>query len=374
MYTIILEPTQKSLQLAAAHLRQGELVAMPTETVYGLAGNALNPDAVTKIFQAKERPSFDPLIVHIPKPDLPGSSYVKLIQQDWQLVDLTGFSAQVTVELEKILSHCWPGPLTIVLPKQPHVPDLVTSGLPTVAIRMPNHPVAQQLLQETQLPLAAPSANRFGHISPTTAAAVNSELRGRIRYILDGGPCSVGVESTIMALDPAGHLTLMRPGGVGAEQLHQITQLPIQRPIPGANASAPPEAPGQLLSHYAPRKPLWMLPAPLHALSDHDLQDRLRPWLQPEIKCGLLCFQNQDPHPVQRFRQIWGVTPHVEVLSPKGDLGEAARTLFAKLRELDEGPASILFTEPCPYSHGLGYAIGDRLQRASRPLPDSIVP
>jgi L-threonylcarbamoyladenylate synthase len=358
------------MQQAAAHLRQGELVAMPTETVYGLAGNALNPDAVTKIFEVKERPSFDPLIVHIAKPDLHALSYTKLLQQDWQLVDLDGFSTRVKAELEKILSHCWPGPLTIVLPKHPRVPDLVTSGLPTVAIRMPDHPVAQQLLQETQLPLAAPSANRFGHISPTTAAAVYSELRGRIRYILDGGPCSVGVESTIIALDPAGHLTLMRPGGVGVEQLHQITQMPMQRPIPGGNESASITAPGQLLSHYAPRKPLWMLPAPLHTLSDHDLQDRLRPLLQPEIKCGLLCFQNQDPHPVQRFRQIGGGTPHVEVLSPQGDLREAARTLFTKLRELDEGPATILFAEPCPHSHGLGYAIGDRLQRASRPLPD----
>ncbi|NJK62637.1 MAG: threonylcarbamoyl-AMP synthase [Synechococcaceae cyanobacterium SM2_3_1] len=366
MQTLILEPTPEHLRWAAAQLQQGELVAIPTETVYGLAGNALDPDAVAKIFAAKERPSFDPLIVHIAKPDLPGSSYVQLLQQDWQLVDLRGFSTQVIAELEKILCHCWPGPLTIVLPKQPHVPDLVTSGLPTVAIRMPDHPVAQQLLQETQLSLAAPSANRFGRISPTTAAAVYGELRGRISLILDGGPCSIGVESSIIALDPAGHLTLMRPGGVGVDQLHQITQLPIQRTIPGA----PVEAPGQLLSHYAPRKPLWMLPAPVHRLSDHDLQDRLRRLLQPEIKCGLLCFQNQDPHPMTRFRRIWGVTPHVEILSPQGDLGEAARTLFTKLRELDEGPASILFTEPCPHAHGLGYAIADRLGRASHPLPD----
>lgn len=320
---------------------------MPTETVYGLAGNAWDAAAVAGIFAVKERPRFDPLIVHIPQP-----------AQGFRLADLwqTGLVPVGTGDpnLEGLLQRCWPGPLTVVLPRDGRVLDLVTAGLETVAIRMPAHPLAQALLQAAGIPLAAPSANRFGHISPTTAEAVWSELAGRIPYILDGGPCPVGVESTIIRYLGQGHWQCLRPGGIPIATIAEILGRDPE-PVPVADR---PEAPGQLPSHYAPRKPFYRLPGT---------------WEQIQAQVGIpslgvLIWQG-DPESVQEVLQqrlripvwVWG-------LSRRGDSWEAGQRLFACLRQMEASPAEILLTEGIPDLAGLGLAIQDRLERASLPL------
>lgn len=302
---------------AATLLRAGEVVAIPTETVYGLAANAFDEAAVLKVFEAKQRPSFDPLIVHV------GSRE-----------DALRAAKELPIGAEALMHAFWPGPLTLVLPKRAEVPDLVTSGLQAVGVRMPAHPIALELLRQLDFPLAAPSANPFGYISPTTAQHVADQLGGRIPFILDGGACAVGVESTIVGWE-GGRWVLYRPGGVALEAIEQV----IGRVYPSMKQVLP-VAPGMLESHYAPRKPLRI--GDVESLMRHFAGQRL----------GVISFRNA--YPAHRN----------EVLSPHGDLGEAARHLFAALRNLDAGDCEVILAERFP-EEGLGRAINDRLRRAS---------
>lgn len=314
------------VEQAARLLEQGELVAIPTETVYGLAANALNAQACARIFEVKNRPSFDPLIVHLAASsdcEAALASCARVIP-DWAL---------------KLARTFWPGPLTLVLPRKPLVPDIVTSGLDTVALRMPAHTLAQRLLERVPFPLAAPSANPFGFVSPTTAQHVLDQLGGRIAYVLDGGSCRVGLESTIVG-EQGGRPVVLRLGGLGLEELENVLGTLTLATSSGAS-------PGSLESHYAPRTPLYF----------DDLGYRAR-GLSPD-QVGLLLFR----------APLAEVPPdQQEVLSMSGDLNEAARNLFAALRRLDALAASrglrAIFTQKFP-ERGLGRAINDRLRRAS---------
>jgi L-threonylcarbamoyladenylate synthase len=301
-------------------LASGGVVAVPAETVYGLAGDALNPSAAARIFEAKERPFFDPLICHLP--DL-----------EW-LEKMTSVPASMAPLVSALVKAFWPGPLTLVLPKSARVPDIVCSGLPTVALRWSAHPVFQQLLTRFGRPLAAPSANRFGRISPTSAEHVRRELAGRIPLILDAGASAHGVESTIVAPSEGG-MRILRSGPVTREQLE--TFAPV---LQAAGAGVFPEAPGQLKSHYAPRTPM------------HLLEDGEEVSGSPE-NCGLLAWRRGRPG-----------FASVEVLSSAGDKVEAAAALFAAMRRLDESGVAAIYAERVPPG-GLAEAINDRLQRAA---------
>jgi len=315
----------ESIRLAAEVIRAGGLVAFPTETVYGLGCDALNPDAAAKVFEAKQRPTFDPLIVHL---------------ADRSMVDTVAKS--VPLSAQRLMDTFWPGPLTLIVPKQPAVPDLVTAGLPTVAIRIPDHPIARSLIREAQTPIAAPSANPFGYVSPTTAQHVCDGLGGKVDLILDGGPCPVGVESTILSLAGA-RPELLRPGSLTLEAIQAIIG-PVDR---ATSAAETVHVPGQSPRHYATRTPVTVLPAP-----------RVWPVLQGYERVGLLAMS--EP------RDIVGRFHTVEVLSPSGDLREAARHLFAALRKLDALGLDRIYAEPCEET-GLGFAIMDRLRRCATP-------
>jgi L-threonylcarbamoyladenylate synthase len=288
-------------------LRGGDPVALPTETVYGLTADALNINAVLKIFEAKERPRFDPLIVHLP-------------ERDW-LERLTT-AAEMPV-VGDLIDRFWPGPLTLVLPRREIVPDVVTAGLETVAVRMSAHPVFAQIVREFGSPLAAPSANRFGRISPTEAKHVEQELAGRIPLIIDGGATDHGLESTIVA-PRDGALYILRHGPITTEQLSEFGE------VKTAAISKRIEAPGQLASHYAPRTPLTIT---------NDICNVL----EQGKRVGILNFVS---------------------LSPRRDLREAAANLFRRLRELDEEGYDLIIAEEFP-EEGLGVAIMDRLRRAA---------
>lgn len=306
---------------AAELIRRGGLVAFPTETVYGLGANALDPQAVAGIFAAKDRPYFDPIIVHIADRS--------------QLETLT---LAVPPAAAALAERFWPGPLTLVLPKSDLVPDLVTSGLPSVAVRMPDHPLALELIRRAGLPIAAPSANRFGRLSPTTAEHVRDQLGDRIELILDGGPCRVGVESTVVQLAPEGPL-LLRPGGVPVEVLEE-TIGPVRR---GEDSAGAPVAPGMLPRHYAPRTPIRVEP---HV-----------PVCPPGERIGLITLGPVD-NP--------GDFVAVEVLSETGDLTEAAANFFQALHRLDSRQLDAIVATPFP-EWGLGRALNDRLRRAAHP-------
>ncbi|MBL0129272.1 MAG: threonylcarbamoyl-AMP synthase [Flavobacteriales bacterium] len=305
------------VESAATLLREGAIVAIPTETVYGLAANAFDEAAVLKVFEAKQRPSFDPLIVHIGR----HADVMRLVTEP-----PPGSLA--------LMEAFWPGPLTLVMPKRAEVPDLVTSGLNTVGVRMPAHPLAQELLHQLTFPLAAPSANPFGYVSPTTAQHVADQLGDRIPYILDGGPCSVGVESTIIGWE-AGHWVLYRPGGIAVERIEEV----IGR-VMIAQPHILPAAPGMLESHYAPRTPVIV----------GDVQELLS--TRTEERIGVIGF-------MKRFD-----VAQCDVLSPNGDLSEAARHLFSALRSLDASECQVILAERFP-DEGLGRAINDRLKRAA---------
>jgi L-threonylcarbamoyladenylate synthase len=307
----------RAVEAAVALLEAGEPVALPTETVYGLAADATNADAVLKIFEAKERPFFDPLIVHLPA-------------IEWLERVARADSPIVAALIEKF----WPGPLTLVLPRRDVVPDIVTSGLDTVAVRMSAHAVFREVCSAFGKPLAAPSANHFGRISPTCAEHVVSELDGRIRLVLDGGVTTHGLESTIVAVEPTG-LRLLRPGPITCEELESIA--PVLDGVHGDKL----EAPGQLKSHYAPRTPLRILEHPKSNIQ------------HPTSNVGLLAW-----------REGHASFDTCEVLSGSGDLREAAATLFAKLRRLDEAGLDLILAEAVP-EHGLGIAIMDRLRKAA---------
>lgn len=306
---------------AKRHLDAGSVVGIPTETVYGLAGNALNPDAVLAIFRVKNRPAFDPLIVHTDSLD-----------------KVRSLVTELPPLAETLARTFWPGPLTLLLPKQPHVPDLTTSGLPRVAVRIPNHPLTMSLLRQLDYPLAAPSANPFGYISPTTARHVEQQLGELVPYILDGGPCGVGLESTIVGFDADGEPTVYRLGGLALEALEATAgrQLRVQ-----SHSVSNPAAPGMLSSHYAPRKPTSLI------------GDAAGYVASPTA--GALVFQTYLP----------GIPQEQQLrLSPTGDLNEAAKNLFGYLRQLDAMPVARIYIQPVP-NEGLGRAINDRLRRAA---------
>lgn len=308
---------------ACREFRAGLPVALPTETVYGLAADALNTEAVLKIFEAKQRPFFDPLIVHLPTLEWLG-----------RVTDVPEGDAAL---VQALTAHFWPGPLTLVLPKREVIPDLVASGLPTVAVRMSAHPVFKAVVEAFASPLAAPSANRFGRISPTAAPHVMSELASVIPLVLDGGETAHGVESTIVAV-AGGRMEILRSGPVTREQLAEFGD------VTAAGVVAKPVAPGQLKSHYAPLTPLRLLQvgAELKAAVGK--------------RCGLLAWQHLPP-PEAMFEKV-------EVLSPQGNLREGAKHLFAAMRRLDEAGLDLIFAEPVP-EHGLGVAMMDRLRKAS---------
>ncbi len=312
---------------AAALLRQGEAVAIPTETVYGLAANAFDATAVLRIFTIKDRPKFDPLIVHI------GRS-----------ADVTAVAAHLPPGAEKLMAAFWPGPLTLVLPKQPAIPDVVTSGLDTVGVRMPDHATTLELLRQLDFPLAAPSANPFGYVSPTTAQHVADQLGSKVPYILDGGACTVGVESTIIGWSDEGNVTgewrLYRPGGIAVEALETVLGGPLVIPEAGERGLGPLVAPGMLASHYAPRKPVYV----------GDVEALLKRFAGRTV--GVISFRTEH------------LAHRCEVLSEQGDLAEAARHLFAVLRELDDSDCAVIVAEEFP-EEGLGRAINDRLRKAA---------
>lgn len=308
----------KDILKAKKLLIAGELVAIPTETVYGLAANALDAVAVTKIFVAKARPTFDPLIVHVAS-----------IEQAKKYI------AAFPEKAQALAQHFWPGPLTLVLPKQSIIPDIVTSGLDTVGIRCPDHELTRELLTTLSFPLAAPSANPFGYVSPTTTAHVNQQLGDKIPYILEGGHCRVGLESTIVGFENNEPI-IYRRGGISEETIiSTIGNIGLK--IHSSN----PVAPGQLDSHYAPRKKL--------VLGDIE---RLKK-----------DFQNQRMG-VLRFKKAKQGDDEELILSDSGDLEEAARNLFSMLRQMDQKDIDVILAERAP-DVGLGKAINDRLQRAA---------
>lgn len=317
--------TEHDILAAAQALRDGELVAFPTETVYGLGANALNPIAVAKIFEIKERPRFDPLIVHVAD-----------VSQADEVVESIPEIAKTLME------KFWPGPLSFVLNKLPCVPDIVTAGLPGVAIRCPSHDVARRLIRAAGIPIAAPSANRFGLVSPTTGSHVMESFGDRLSFVLDDGPCKIGVESTVVSFMDTndGLPKLLRHGGITQEQIESVTGT-IKTHM---HEESQPTSPGQLSRHYSPATPL---------LFSND--DSLAEMKNGKSKIGLLGFQS--PSSSEDFAAI-------EILSKKGDYPEAAANLFAAMRRLDALGLDLIIAEPIP-EIGLGRAIMDRLRRAA---------
>ncbi len=307
----------QDIDIAAGYIREGRLVAFPTETVYGLGANALNPLAVAKIFELKERPSFDPLIVHIASVD-----------------DLDKLTVNKDSRVLQLAEKFWPGPLTIVLPKSDIVPDIVTSGLDTVGIRMPNNPIALELIRKAGCPIAAPSANKFGRVSPTTAQHVKKQLPN-VDYILDGGKTQVGIESTIITLNENG-FEILRHGVITREDLESV--IPFHS---GRDTSDSIVAPGMLKSHYSPNKPLYFL-------GDVHLNDMQR------SNAGLLSFNTTD---TEGYRMV---IP----LSTSGNLREYAVNLFAAIHKMEESDVEYIVAEPVE-EHGIGLAIMDRLRKAA---------
>jgi L-threonylcarbamoyladenylate synthase len=313
----------RAVRAAVSVLQSGGVVAVPAETVYGLAADALNPVAAARIFEAKERPFFDPLICHMP-------------EAGW-VEELTQLDDGQRDMVRCLGDRFWPGPVTLVLPRRACVPDLVCAGLETVAIRMPAHPVFRAVLNAFGKPLAAPSANRFGRISPTAAEHVREELGGRIPLILDGGSTPLGLESTILRVEQTG-VRILRSGPVTREDLAAVVH--VLEDTSAAEDGDRPEAPGRLLSHYAPRTPLR-----LGAADSVSFPVRAR--------LGLLAWGNSEPG--------YGAA---EVLCPTGDLSEAASRLFGAMRRLDHGGWEGIVAELAP-EKGLGVAINDRLRRAA---------
>jgi L-threonylcarbamoyladenylate synthase len=321
--TRVLSADAAAITEAARLLRNGGLVAFPTETVYGLGTDATSGQAVARLYAAKGRPSFNPLISHV---------------ADVSAARRLGVFNHVA---DRLAAAFWPGPLTLVVPRAPGCPvaDLATAGLDTIALRVPSHPVARELLKAFGGPVVAPSANRSGHVSTTTAAHVAADLSGRIDLILDGGATALGLESTIVAClgdTPA----LLRPGGLAREEIEAELGMPLATPQAEANA---PTSPGQLASHYAPRARLRLDAAVVEAGE------------------ALLAFGRRRPADAER-------TVASLNLSPAGDLIEAAANLFSHLRALDQSGAATIAVMPMPHE-GLGEAINDRLRRAAAPRP-----
>ncbi|WP_033067145.1 L-threonylcarbamoyladenylate synthase [Thalassospira australica] len=314
--------SEGALSQAAGKLRAGELVAFPTETVYGLGADATNADAVAGIYAAKKRPSFNPLISHFPDRDSAAQHAV--------------FDARA----DKLADAFWPGALTLVLPRREDstVCELVTAGLPSIAVRVPAHPMARELLRSVGRPVAAPSANRSGRISPTTAGHVAHSLGDDIGMILDGGPCGVGLESTVIDLTTE-RVVMLRPGGITAEQVAEVLDCEV---VMAESDDTAPKSPGMLTSHYAPGLPVRLdAKTADHATFGHEI---------------LLAFGDCNTKGFDAV--LW--------LSKSGDDIEAAANLFAKLHEADQKHFDGIAIAPIP-DHGLGMAINDRMKRAAAP-------
>jgi len=327
------EDWKTAVSAAVKELRAGGVVALPTETVYGLAADAFNPEAVAKVFAVKERPSFDPLIVHVAR------------GRDLERVAVVAEGLQPLVKA--LTGKFWPGPLTLVLPKTGEVPDIVTSGLPTVGVRLSAHEVMRGVAKELGNPIAAPSANRFGRISPTSVSAVMSELGGRIPLVVDGGACGEGLESTIVALemdDDKPVMRLLRPGPVTREDLRKFGRVVKARRVTDTI-----EAPGTMDSHYAPGTPLLLFANPGDFVPEGGK------------KYGLLSYRGEEKDGYVG-KHDWA---QVEVMSPgSGKVSEAAVRFFFLLRKLDEAGLDAIVAEPVSKAR-LGEAIMDRLRRAA---------
>ncbi len=319
----ILPPMDDLVKEAAEAILAGKLVGMPTETVYGLAADASSQEAVLAIFAAKNRPHFDPLIVHV--------SDIAMAED----------CALINELAHKLMKAFWPGPLTLVLPKRDYIPDEVSSGLDTVALRCPNHPLALALIEESKRPIAAPSANLFGRISPTTAEHVREQLGDSLACIIDGGPSSIGVESTVIGFDAQKTVYVLRPGGLSVDALSEV--LGYEPSVKSMEAVVAEDlnsrSPGLLKSHYAPQ-------VPVRIKGPADEWPTGKEW-------GCLAFQDA----------VEGVA-HNEILSANGDITEAAQNLFASLRRLEASDVQQICVELVP-EEGLGIAINDRLKRAA---------
>ena len=307
---------------SVAILRRGEVVGLPTETVYGLAGDAFQPMAAARIFEAKGRPLTDPLIVHLPE-----VGWLERVAR----ID----SLEQQIQVQQLAAAFWPGPLTLTLQKHPDLPDLITAGMESVAVRVTAHPLFQKVLRELGSPLAAPSANRFGKISPTTAEDVQIELGDVIPAILDGGACEHGLESTIVAITKEG-FEILRPGPITKEQLSKYGHM--------FHPSGIVNTPGSLPGHYAPKTEL------------HILEQDIKSFIPP-LKTGLLVLRTPDPEVAERYATV-------EVLSPSGDLREAATNFYGALRRLDNLKVDIIFSESLR-EEGIGVAVMDRMRRAA---------
>lgn len=324
-----------AVEEAVRLLRAGEVVALPTETVYGLAADALNPTAVAKIFEAKGRPPYDPLIVHI--------------ADKKQLDTVADVPEAIQKTVIQLIERFWPGPLTLVLPKKSCVPDSVTAGMPTVAVRVSSNPIFKRIIQGLEKPIAAPSANRFGAISPTSASAVFAELDGRIPLIVDGGACMHGLESTIIKIEPGtpkAMITVLRPGPITVEDLKLYGKVQV---LSRSVIDEATEAPGQLASHYAPRTPLRLLSKP----SDFTPVEGKR--------YALMSYRGEEKDGYLDLAEF----EEIMVLSPgNGKLPEAAVRFFYILRTLDQLGVDEIIAEPM-FEHGMGIAMMDKLRRAS---------
>lgn len=321
---------EASVSRAAGILRAGGTVAFPTETVYGLGANALSPEAVAKIFTAKERPGWDPLIVHID-----GREMLPVVADP---------SGEVALRVERLAERFWPGPLTLLLPRAAGVPDAVTAGRALVGVRVPAHPVARELIRLAGVPVAAPSANRFGHTSPTTAAHVLGDLDGRIDAVLDSGPCRVGVESTVLDAEA---LRIYRPGAVTAEMIAEVVGRAVEVVSPREEVSGPRVSPGLGMRHYAPTAQV------IPVASARELLGQVA--LHPPGTVGVMLPDGWDAGgAAASFR--WGPWENAEVL---------ARLLFFGLRLLDERGVKFIVC-PVPELPGIGEAIRDRLSKAAR--------
>jgi L-threonylcarbamoyladenylate synthase len=309
----------KNIEIAASILEENGLVAIPTETVYGLAGNALEEAAVVKIFSAKDRPSFNPLIIHV--------STVEAIQAYAELDPIS----------QQLAEAFMPGPFTLLLPKKDLIPDLVTAGSSKVAVRIPRHPLTLKLLNKLKFPLAAPSANPFGYVSPTNARHVLDGLNKRVDYILDGGPCEVGVESTIAEVRD-GQIILHRLGAVTAEEMEAVTGLTVVRKTDHQQL----DTPGQMKSHYATKTPMYL----------GDIPSLLKEYSHKHVATISFCKSYEGL-----------ISGHQYILSPKCDINEAAQHLFAVMRSIDEFSFDVILAERFP-DKGLGRDINDRLERA----------
>lgn len=320
-----MKPIETDILKAKDYLDAGQLVAIPTETVYGLAANATNTKAVERIYEAKGRPSTNPLILHFPN-----------------LEAMLPYTAEIPADAEALAKVFWPGPLTLLLPKSGLVPDIVTAGLSRVAVRVPNHPKTLALLGQLDFPVAAPSANPSGYISPTTADHVSQQLGTKVAFILDGGQCTRGLESTILGWNDEGYPTIYRKGVITAEAIEKV----LHR-LPENHKSKTVEAPGMLSSHYAPHTLTVLATDVERALQDH-LGKRV----------GLISFEKQYQNNLPRIqREI--------VLSKDGSLEEVAQKLYAAMHTMDGLELDVILIEKVPET-GIGKAINDRIQRSTQ--------